>query len=353
MTTQSIATAEPAKIKVGANPSRIPAFDFTKGTLVLFMVLFHWLNYFYGPYSAIYTYLRFLTPSFIFITGFLISYVHFAKYGLSSPKLSGRLFVRGAKLVAVFIALNAVIGFLFPLSLVRDMLSGSAGWTSVSAVFVTGLVTSGPAGKAAAFTILIPIGYLLIVSSLLSMVSRYFKYIFFVVSLAALSWMVALGSHGTQSANLELVTIGLFGVVFGYAPPRAVQKLVDHPWIIVCAYCAYLAAITFWEVSLYAQMAGACLTTALIYVTGAKAGEKGPVRSRIVLLGRYSLFGYIAQIAILQILRRSLMFVEDGYFVLAASFVAAVALTMTSVELVDYLRRLSNTFDRGYKAIFA
>ena len=50
---------------------RIPALDFTKGTLVLIMVLYHWVNYFIGNQWGYYRYLRFLTPSFIFITGFM------------------------------------------------------------------------------------------------------------------------------------------------------------------------------------------------------------------------------------------------------------------------------------------
>src|SRR5690348_5413104 len=64
---------------------RDTALDFTKGLLVLFMVLYHWANYFlgfnFGPEGKYYDYLRFLTPGFIFITGFMISYVLLQRYG--------------------------------------------------------------------------------------------------------------------------------------------------------------------------------------------------------------------------------------------------------------------------------
>ncbi|HEY1462593.1 MAG TPA: hypothetical protein VGF44_04170, partial [Terriglobales bacterium] len=50
---------------------RNPALDFTKGFLVLLMVVYHWFNYFVGPQAGVYKYIRFLTPSFIFITGFI------------------------------------------------------------------------------------------------------------------------------------------------------------------------------------------------------------------------------------------------------------------------------------------
>src|SRR5271169_6764755 len=51
----------------GSKTGRISALDFTKGTLVLVMVLYHWLNYFVGSQGSFYRYLSFLPPSFICI----------------------------------------------------------------------------------------------------------------------------------------------------------------------------------------------------------------------------------------------------------------------------------------------
>jgi hypothetical protein len=45
--------------------SRIAALDFTTRVLVLFMVLDHWLNYFYSSTRDFYSYLPFLTPSLL------------------------------------------------------------------------------------------------------------------------------------------------------------------------------------------------------------------------------------------------------------------------------------------------
>src|SRR5437879_8499891 len=87
---------------------RIQALDFTKGALVLIMVLYHWLNYFVSPQGDFYKYLRFLTPSFICISGFLISNIYFAKYGIAAPHLPMRLIQRGLKILAVFLTLNIV-----------------------------------------------------------------------------------------------------------------------------------------------------------------------------------------------------------------------------------------------------
>jgi hypothetical protein len=72
-----------------------------------------------------------------------------------------------------------------------------------------------------------------------------------------------------------------------------------------------------------------------------------------MLLGSYSLFGYIVQIAILQLLYRSLRLVDLGVGRLALVFLAAFALTMGSVELLDRARRRVALVDRAYKFVFA
>src|SRR5438552_7470516 len=87
---------------------RIPALDFAKGALVLIMVLYHWLNYFVGHRHDFYRYLRFLTPSFIFITGFLISNVSLPRYG-ADPRFAKRLALRGLKILGLFTLLNIAI----------------------------------------------------------------------------------------------------------------------------------------------------------------------------------------------------------------------------------------------------
>jgi peptidoglycan/LPS O-acetylase OafA/YrhL len=333
--------------------NRIPAFDFTKGMLVLFMVLYHWLNYFYGPQGDIYKYLRFLTPSFIFVTGFLISHVHFSKYGVGSSSLSKRLFLRGVKLLGVFVALNVLVSLVDPDSFLRNTFSESAALANLDAVFFTAGITSSEAGKVASFGILVPISYVLMLAALFSLACRFFKYTFHAACAAFVLCMVIVDLHGVQSVNLELVSVGLLGVVLGYIPRDQLQRLVSRPWVVVSAYCLYLIEITIWNVSLYTQMAGACLTTLFIYSVGTWTSRQGRVYGLFVLLGKYSLFGYIAQIAILQLLNAGLRHVNHGYTVLVGSFAGGLVLTVISVEVVDRARARSKTLDGAYRAIFA
>jgi hypothetical protein len=142
-------------------------------------------------------------------------------------------------------------------------------------------------------------------------------------------------------------------VVFGYTSRENLDKVASSPWLILLAYCVYLIAITMWDVSIYVQMVGAALTTALIYVIGVQATGSGWLKEHLILLGRYSLFGYIAQIAILQLLHGALRHAGPSWTMLGGSLAAGFILTMLSVEAVDRGRAVSKTIDGAYKLVFA
>jgi hypothetical protein len=91
----------------------------------------------------------------------------------------------------------------------------------------------------------------------------------------------------------------------------------------------------------------------VIYLVGASGSESGVLRSVVILLGKYSLFGYISQIAILQILSAILHHFNLGVAGLVLSIVAAFVLTIASVEVVDRTRARAASVDRLYKAVFA
>ena len=331
--------------------SRIPALDFTKGALVLIMVLYHWLNYFYGPTDN--RYLRFLTPSFIFITGFLISNIYLSKYGISDPQLPKRLIQRGLKIFGVFLLLNVA-----RILLVRENLQSQVSpvHSSIRALFDVYILGSGVGGgqaKAVAFFILIPISYLLMLSAVLLVASKFYRYTFHLVCLLFLFCIVVLYFAELQSPNLELVTIGLLGVVTGFLPIEKVNAFVRHPYILAFAYLLYLAAITLWDVVYPLQIVGVYLSLMIIYLLGQKNGEAGKTRAVIILLGKYSLFGYITQIAILQFLRTGLRPIGSEVAVLGLSFALAFALTVLSVKIVNRARAVSTAVDKLYKAVFA
>jgi len=333
--------------------SRIAALDFTKGALVLFMVLYHWLNYFVAPEGDMYRYLRFLTPSFIFITGFLISNVYLARYQIADRRVPVRLMQRGLKLLAVFVCLNVAIGLLFADSYNGRILFWQLSLRNLVAIYMTGNVWVAENAKAAAFYILIPISYLLLLSALLLRASRFYRYTFHIVCVLFLLAIVILNLNGLKSPNLELLTIGLLGVVSGHASIEQINNCVSRPVALLLAYLCYVGAITLWNVTYPLQLVGVYLSLMLIYLLGASGSEPGRMRRHVILLGKYSLFGYIATIAILQVLHRSLRHTNSGALALGLTFVAAFALTMASVEVIDRVRARTMAVDRLYRAVFA
>jgi hypothetical protein len=331
--------------------NRNPALDFTKGALVLIMVLYHWINYFLGAHDN--RYLRFLTPSFICITGFLISNVYLSKYGISDPHLPKRLLQRGLKILGVFLVLNLArtlfSGGSFRSQGLPDFLSPD----SLINIYVVGSGVGGGQTKAVAFFVLIPIGYLLILSAILLLGSRIYRYTFQAACVLCLLATFTLYFMDRESANLELVTIGLLGVMAGYLSREKVDALVRHPYLLAAAYLVYLAAISKWNILYPLQIPGVFFSLMTLYLCGQTSGEPGIAKGIVILLGKYSLFGYIAQIAILQVLHYSLEYLDSRTLMLSVSFTAAFALTIASVMIVHRARSMFVTVDRLYQAVFA
>jgi peptidoglycan/LPS O-acetylase OafA/YrhL len=342
----------PTETASSPKAQRIPALDFTKGALVLIMVLYHWMNYFMVLDWTYYRYLHFLTPSFIFITGFMISNVYLSKYAAADPRLSKRLFTRGLKLMAIFVVLNLVRIFVISELGTGVMARNPLDPRNIFAVFVSGnLPVVG--GKLVAFSILVPISYLLMFSGALMFPYRFYKYTFHLVCALLLLSILILGLTGAQSPNLESITIGMLGVLTGFMPIEAINDFVRHPYALAFAYLCYTIAITLWNVPFPLLIVGVSLSVMVIYLVGASGSESGRIRSEVILLGKYSLLGYICQIAILQILSAVFRRVNFGFAGLVISFFAAFVLTIVSVEAVDRVKARTASVDRLYKAVFA
>ena len=351
-TPTSVSTVDARSAATSPTAQRISALDFTKGALVLIMVLYHWINYFIGVQWEYYRYLRFLTPSFIFVTGFMISTVYLSKYNAADSRLSKRLFTRGLKLLIIFLALNLARTYIVPAMGTGVVVGNLQDVRNILTVFVSGNLQD-VGGKLVSFSILVPISYLLMLSAALMLPFRFYRYTFHVACVFLLLSIVVLGFIGEQSSNLEMITIGMLGVVAGFIPIATINDFVRHTYMLGFAYLCYVIAISIWNVPFALQMVGVPLSLMVIYLVGISGSDSGMKRNTVILLGKYSLFGYISQIAILQLLAAGLRHVKFGFVLLSVSFVAAFALTIISVEVVDRLRTRVVSVDRLYKAVFA
>ncbi len=322
--------------------------DFTKGVLVLCMVLYHSMNYFMENRGGdLLKYLRFLPPSFIFITGFLVSNIYFAKYDVRDLKLHKRLAVRGLKLLAIFTLLNLVTCLMLSHNYNGRTMGIKLFFQNIPAIYLTGN------GRVAVFEVLLPISYLLIVSGGLLIGCHWNRWFMLYLFGALFVGQWLLERAGYTSANLSLFIIGLLGMVWGLTHMERINAWAGHTLLVLAAYAVYVGIITFWTENYLIQCCGVCLTLLLIYALGLKWGMRGHLQKTIILLGRYSLIGYIAQIAVLQIIHRILHHIGLPAGQFAIAFVTALALTVFTVWLLDRSRMRSNITDRLYRTAFA
>jgi hypothetical protein len=161
-----------------------------------------------------------------------------------------------------------------------------------------------------------------------------------------------LGLNALNSPNLEFVTIGLLGVLAGFVPIEELNRSAKHPYLLAFTYFCYVIAITVWNVPFILLVVGVCLSLMGIYLIGL-GNERSRIRRHVILLGRYSLLGYVAQIAILQFLSAGLRHASLRHGVLGISFFAAFVLTISAVEVVDRVRARSIVVNWLYRAAFA
>jgi peptidoglycan/LPS O-acetylase OafA/YrhL len=323
--------------------NRISALDFTKGSLVLIMVLYHWMNYFVMADGSIYKYLRFLTPSFIFITGFLISQVYLSKYQASRSHAPGRLLLRGFKLLAIVLCLNLALSTVH----LNGLRTRMADWSLADtlAAYFTGMAP-------VAFSVLVPIAYLLILSAGLLPLSQRYKNIFHLACAVFIGGALLFELKEIRAGYLQVFSIGMLGISIGYIPIDRINSLFKHPMTLLIGYLAYLSAITLWDDVYPLQVVGVCLSLAVIYGVGLTNAESNQIARVVVLLGHYSLFAYIAQIVILQLIRRSLLPLGNSIGVAAAALLTGAALTILSVTILDRARPRIAGLNRVYIVVF-
>jgi hypothetical protein len=338
--TRSSGPAVPA-----AHGERNAALDFTKGGLVLCMIAYHTLNYFRYDVRLL-RHLHFVPASFIFIAGFLITSVYLPKLLAGDTRVYHRLFVRGLKVSFLFLALNVIVQAFFEQSYNRDLGLGVF-LSHLDQIFLTG------ERHASVFGVLLPIGYLLLLASALLRAMRVCVLWCHVVAVIIFGLCAALAQADLLTFNLELVSMGLIGMVAGSVSRARLDALSLQLPAIMMGYALY-AIVTHVVYPTYViNLPGVALSLLLIYALGARLGSGGLVIRQIVLVGNYSLLSYLVQIAALQLLFR--IFRAFGVLErdIVVPFVATIFLTFAVVNSVDRFRSRSRAANRAYAFLFA
>lgn len=331
--------------------ARDHVIDFTKGFLVITMVAYHTLNYFLAGYHTLYAYVGYVTQAFIFYSGFMCGTIYFRKFLDNKTAIYQRLIIRGLKLIVLFFILNVFIHAILQKNFNDQDMGLGLLFNNLFSVFVTGSERIGR------FTILLPIGYVLVISPLLINLHR-FKYLFF-FSLFAGILIITLFKI-SLFFNLVCLVTGIAGVFSGLIYNEKFIALNTRP--LRYALIALLLLFLFVFIPFYsdprAYFAAYFLYIIVIiynlHLLGGYLKPSGFMTKHILKFGQYSLYLYLAQIFILQILKKAFNFqlstVTIDHLLI---FVSVNILLVGLCYLTDYLRNRISLIDKIYRFVFA
>jgi peptidoglycan/LPS O-acetylase OafA/YrhL len=325
------------------------ALDFNRGMLIIIMILLHCIDDL-APLSYFAKSIRFVSGAFIFVAGFVISNIYLAKYNIYEKGLYKRLFIRGVKLLLVFSVLNGLM-----LLLISRPYNGAGQEQFLSnlvQVYITGDRTL------VSFDILLPISYVMIISSILILFLRErFKAVIVSASVSLFLFCAIFYFSGPISYNFRFLTIGIFGLMAGFANIEEVDDALNRYWMpVIAVYATYLITIAFLPFNYLLYVAGVFMNVVVIYLLGLKLKPDSFLAGRVILLGRYSLLTYIAHIGFLVVLRQlmySALELQNNFPTFISSFAVTAIAMLLLIELMDVLRKKIEVFDRLYKYVFA
>lgn len=331
--------------------TRIPALDFTKGFLVITMVAYHTLNYFLDGYHILYAYIGYVTQAFIFYSGFVTGTVYFDKLITDKKAVYKRLIVRGCKIVLLFFIINLLIHALFQNNLNNKEFGLHLFLTNITTVFLTG------SDQIARFAILLPIGYVLLLSPMLISLHRYKYYAFTTI---IIFWLLADVMDVTGFFNLNCILTGIAGVFGGLIYNDQYKRLSIKQ--VRFAAVAIVLIFLFIFIPFYSDPRSYYISNFLyiivivynMHLLCSFLNPAGLLTRHVLKFGQYSLYLYLAQIFILQIEKKILGFNLFSFSVIHFLLFIFVTLALVGLcYLTDFLRNRFSILDKIYRFVFA
>ncbi len=333
-----------AAAKAAPTSGRDRALDIVKGTLVVFMAVYHAMNIFTNAGPDEYAYVRFVSGSFILISGYIIGKFSEGPFNTDWRMASRRLVIRGVKLLILFTTLNLLISVTGVGNSSKGVASISGFMSSMFEIYVIGQPRS------ASFQILLPIAYLLIVAPALLSLKRFAGLLF------SASWAMAFAveTAGIESVNLGFVVLGLMGLAGGmWVNATSAEIGVSSVWSVLAALATTVWSMRYLNVNLGTYALGTIIILKLLYDLG-RLLDPGSVAVRaMILLGHYSLVCYIGQIIFMQMLHRALSrpVWGLGYEVILVVVATIVFMLGASAALARWCES-SKTVAKLYRLIF-
>jgi hypothetical protein len=270
--------------------------------------------------------------------------VYLPRLQAGDAKVHRRLFGRGARVLLLFTALNLGASVLISRNYNGAQLGAGLFFADAFDIYVTGR------GRVV-FEVLVPIAYFLMVAPPLLWAATRSRLALAALAMALMALAVYLNESRTANANFELLSFGVLGMAIGLIPLDVIDRLARRSAVVVALYLVYLAAVSFWNVRLPVQIAGVLVSLLTIYAVAVRCVGAGGWSTALVELGRYSLFAYVVQVALLQLLRRATSGTLDGLATILP-FALTLGFTMLSVRLTELARRRSQVVDSMFRQVF-
>jgi len=193
----------------------------------------------------------------------------------------------------------------------------------------------------------------LIVAGLLTFTGRWFRVLVYGCTGIGALLIAMLSVIGEPSGQVYCLGSGVLGLCIGTFPLRNIERLLEFPIVLAAAYCIYLILVTIWDVGFVLQTVGSLLTLLVFYWLGKRTENDTKIYRLVVTLGRYSLFAYIAQIALLQTIRAGIRHGNLGAGSLVVSFAASFISSIFAVVVIDFIRSKDRLTDKIYRYVFA
>jgi hypothetical protein len=303
------------------------------------------MNYFSTAGPKEYGYIRFISGSFIFISGYIISMFYVGKFKFDRGGTTRRLVMRGLKLFILFSGLNILINLTGIGNPAKAPLGIQQYINNLSTIYISGDI------KYAAFLILLPISYLLMISPIILQFSN--SRILLNVTILLIVFSLTL--YNIQWNNLNLGMIGMIGLsvgigIDGIGKSFAMKSRVS----IILGLIIMILMMGYLDRNILTYSLGVMIVLKLIYDFAMTLNSEMKYFQGIILVGQYSLVCYIMQIIILQGLSRVLDKKRWGLgyetiliFILTNIFILALC------ALLKYLRNQYGFIDKSYRFVFS
>lgn len=304
--------------------ARDAGIDFVKGVLVLLMIAFHAGSLFISDKETELllnaTLLDFVSGAWVYISGFLIILRYGGRWQTDKVDIRRRLWVRGAKLLAVFIVLNIII-------LTLGLPSKRAASYSLSTI--AEIILYG-GGDLVSFEVLLGIGYTILLGPVFFLLGPTGPLVVIVFVIAE---TLADGMNLIAPPNLWMITCGFSGMAVGYwcrngflaklsTRSSLRQACLVYAMTGTALYYFLAAHYSFSRGTIVLYLAGVTSILALLYILYHWILSDTHFEWGVRLLGSYSLPCYIWQMGILW-----LLWYLVTYWSLPKSFMAALVVT--------------------------